>query len=162
MNPRVFAFLLVCAAGFILVSSQQLPPIVASHFGASGVANGFMPFLPYVGLMLVLLVGLPALTVIIGAWSLNRPGARINIPNREYWLAPERRAQTVQAVRADLMGFGAFLELFLCYTHWLVVVANGRQPPMLPNTWFMAGLVGLLVVVGVWMIRFLHRFRRPD
>jgi hypothetical protein len=160
MTLRLFLIVVACAAGFVLATSWQLPAVVASHFGASGVANGFMPVRVYTGLMLALLVGLPALTVGIGAWSLKRPGARVNTPNREYWMAPERRTQTVQAMRPGLMGFGVFLMIFLCYTHWLVVVANGRQPPVLPNAWFIAGLLVFFVVVGFWLALFLGGFRR--
>ena len=46
MRSRAFVALLATgAAGVLLLAyhRQRLPDVVASHFGASGVANGWMP-----------------------------------------------------------------------------------------------------------------------
>jgi uncharacterized membrane protein len=160
MRPALFVVVVGCAATFILLTCQQLPAIVAAHFDGSGAADGFMPFRTYVGLMLALLVGLPTLTLLLIHRVLRSPNARINIPNREYWLAPERRAETVHQLKSGLLCFYTFLLVFLCYLHWLLVLANGREPPALPSSWFIGGLVIFLAVVFVWLSVFLARFRR--
>jgi len=36
---RLFALYIACGAVFIWLTSMRLPPLVASHFGASGLAN---------------------------------------------------------------------------------------------------------------------------
>src|SRR5690606_26698927 len=107
--------------------------VVASHFGSSGAADGFMPRHAYVGLMLGLVIGMPVLGVALVAWTLGRPDARINIPERAYWLAPQRRAETLERIVAGMRGFSAALIVFLCYTHGLVVVANRSASPALPE-----------------------------
>lgn len=160
MKPRAFAAATACSAGFVLLTSQQLPPVVASHFDSSGAADGFMPVRTYVGLMLLLLVGLPALVVSLSYWALGSAKARINLPDKAYWLAPERREQTVRRLRSGLLWFGTLLLAFLCYSHWLVVLANGRQPQALPGSWFVGGLVVFLGLVLVWLKVLLSGFRR--
>lgn len=160
MNTRLFAFLVACAAVFVWVTSEQLPLLVASHFDGAGQPNGFMPRGGYRGLMLTLLIALPSLLIALTWWSLGASRARINLPNRDYWLAPERRAATVAYLRTGLLWFGVLLLAFLCYVHWLVVLANGQQPPRLDNAWFIGGLVSFLAALLIWLKAFLGRFRR--
>jgi hypothetical protein len=160
MNLRLFAFLVGCAAVFVWVTSAQLPLLVASHFDGAGAANGFMPRGGYRGLMLTLLVGLPSLLTALTWWSLGASSARINLPNKDYWLAPERRTATIAYLRTCLLWFGVLLLAFLCYVHWLVVLANGQQPPRLDNAWFIGGLVSFFAALLVWLKMFFGRFRR--
>ena len=160
MNPRLFALCVGCSVAFVWLTSLQLPSVVASHFAGSGLANGFMPHRSYVSLMLALLVGLPTLLVALTWWSLGSPKARINLPNKDYWLAPERRRATVSYLRSGILWFGTLLLAFLCYSHWLVVLANGQQPAKLQNSWFIGGLVAFGVISLIWLKVFLGRFRR--
>ena len=159
MNPRLFALLVGCSVAFVWLTSRQLPSVVASHFTGSGMADGFMPYRSYVILMLALLVGLPTLLVVLTWWSLGSSSARINLPNKDYWLAPERRHATVSYLRSGVLWFGTLLLVFLCYAHWLVVLANGQQPAKLDNSWFIGGLVAFLAIFLVWLKVFLGHFR---
>jgi hypothetical protein len=159
---RLFVFFVLCAAAFVLLTSARLPALVASHFGSTGTANGFMPHDVYVYCILAVVVGLPAATVVITWLAIARPDARINLPNKAYWLAPERRASTVGYLRSGIVCFGILLVAFLCYVHWLVVLANGTHPPHLANSWFLAGLVVFFAALLIWMKLFLGRFRQAD
>jgi uncharacterized membrane protein len=160
-NPTwLFLLLLACAAVFVYASAQELPDPLASHFQASGAANGYLPKTIYVRLMLVLLVGAPGLLVLVTRSALARPNARINLPHSDYWLAPERRAATIAALQAGVMRFGTLLVVFLCYAHWLVVRANRIQPPQLTGSWFVGGLVFFLCAMLLFTWRLLRRFRR--
>ena len=155
-----FAFFVACAAVFVWVTSHRLPELVASHFGGGGGANGFMPRTFYVRFMIAFVIGLPALLVAVTSFALGRPNARITIPDRGYWLAPERRAETIAFLRSGVVGFGVLLLTFLCYTHWLVVQANQSQPAQLAESWFLAGLVAFFagLIALLWTI-YVH-FRR--
>lgn len=147
-----FVLLLVALAMFVVVTSQRLPPVVASHFGVGGLPNGFMPRAVYTTIMLVLVIAPPALLVYLPASVVRKGGARLNLPNREYWLAPERRGATAEYLRRQSMLFAAAGALFLAYTHWLVVRANARVPVALPEAPFYAGLATFLVIVLLWVV----------
>lgn len=159
-NGRYFLVAVACAAGFVWASGQSMPDVVASHFAAGGAANGYMPRAVYVLFMLFFVIALPALMVFITWRSLERPGARINLPHREYWLAPERRGQTVTRIRAGVLQFSAMLLVFLCYAHWLVVRANRSQPVRLDESWFLGGLLVFLAAALFWALGFVRQFRR--
>ena len=93
--PRALFFAIILAA-FAQCEHDfpLLPDRLASHFGASGMPNGWMIktqfFITYA------LVLLPAL--FIEFWLHRKvsktPEAKFNLPNKEYWLAPERRTET--------------------------------------------------------------------
>ena len=72
---------------------------MASHFGAAGLADGFMPRTAYLVLMLALTLAMPIAMVMTIGSLLRKPGARINLPNRDYWLDADRRADTVAFLR---------------------------------------------------------------
>jgi hypothetical protein len=146
---------------FVWLTSGGLPSVVASHFAAGGVANGFMPRPAYTFFMVAVTVLVPALIALSGRLIEALPVARINLPNRDHWLAPERRAETLATLSARSVAFAALLAVFLCFVHWLVVRANRLQPPRLEETSFIGGLVLFALATAVWLTLLFMRFRRP-
>lgn len=156
---RFFWTVLACGVLFAWYSSGMLPPLVASHFNAAGNATSFLPrsVYRYVAVAIVLLP--PLFLAFVPAWNLRNARARINIPNSGYWLAPERRAETVQIIASECRRFGQMLMLFMCYIQWLVVRANQQPHPSLNSGWLLAGLVVFLALTARWASRFVNRFR---
>ena len=149
------------AAAFIWVTSQQLPPLVASHFGAGGIANGFVLHRRYLFTVLFLCIG-PALAIVFPMnVALGNPNAAINLPNRDYWLAPERRAETVEFVRTQMLRFGTALIVFFCYVHWLVVKANQQSPPRIPGPAFVSAVAVFIGFLVVWTAIYYTRLHKP-
>jgi hypothetical protein len=161
-TSRQFITLTLAAAAFVGATSQSLPPIVASHFGGSGTADGFMTRTFYTWFMLAFVVVLPALLTYLPASIFRRPGPRINLPHSDYWLAPERRDETMAYLIRHTARFGAALTLFLCYVHWLVLKANQSIPPRLDSWLFVGGLIAFLLVMVFWTATMLlHFYRLP-
>jgi hypothetical protein len=156
-----FALYVAVIGVFVWVSSRRLPPLVASHFGAAGVPNGYMTRTVYAAFMLAFVIALPAFMVAVGWYALGRAGARLNVPNRDYWLAPERRAATVAGLRTGILWFGVLLVTFLGYVHGLVVQANELVPPRLSQPWFIGGFVAFFVLLFIALGSFRRRFRAP-
>lgn len=158
MKPLLI--LTTCATAFVWATGHTLPSVVASHFDIGGHANNFMPRDAYVWIMLALVVAMPLVIAVIPHWALRNPGVRINIPNRGYWLAPERRAATIDYLARQLVRFSIVLLAFLCYVHWLVIQANQAVPPQLSAPYFIAGLVLFLVAILAWLIALIGHFRK--
>jgi uncharacterized membrane protein len=156
----VFLVVVTCAAIFVWVTSRTLPEVAASHFGGSGSANGFMPRDFYAWFMLLFVVVLPVVLVFVPSISLREPNAGLRLPNRAYWLAPERQHDTLEFLRQHMARFGSMLVVFLCYIHWLVVRANTLVPPRLPATWAIGGIVAFVVGALVWTRMLLQHFRK--
>jgi hypothetical protein len=163
MNLRVgaaaLAAVLASVATYVGWTSQDLPPLVASHFSFSGKADGFTPRGAYAATMIAFVILIPLLPAIVpGALAGN--GAGLNIPNREYWLAPERRAATLAFVRGHGLWLAGALALFLGYAHGLTVHANSQASPALSPGGLYAGLAVFLGGVAAWLGVLFARFRR--
>ena len=158
----VYLLMLAGAALFVVRTGGTLPDVVATHFGPSGAAIGFMPRTLYVRFMLIFVVLLPLALTFLVSRVLRLPSTRINIPHREYWLAPERRADTVGLLQRHMRFFGVLLAVFLCYVHWQVVQANRLSPPALDNTRFAYGLAFFMVAFISWIVVLRRNFRPPQ
>jgi uncharacterized membrane protein len=156
----VFVLLLVFAILFVTGTASELPLTVASHFDAAGQPNAFMSRSGYVRFMLCLAVGLPVIVVVI-LWTVYSRATDLKLPNREYWLAPERLDRTRAFLVAHGVWFGSLLVTLTCFVHWLELGANRQQPPHLSNQSFAAVLVAFLIATAAWVAALMFAFRRP-
>src|SRR5690554_6551235 len=110
---RLLGLFLLVLAAWVAVSSQTLPSLVASHFDASGKADGYMPRGVYTAFVSILVAGAPLLVALLPYWVIRDDGTNLNIPNKQYWLAPERRETTLALVRGHGRWLAAVVALFL-------------------------------------------------
>jgi hypothetical protein len=157
---KIFAFVIALAAIFVWWTSRMLPAVVASHFVADGTANGFMPRATYVGTMLALVVLVPSLVFFIGRFASHLPYKFINLPNKQYWLAPERRAASLASLGNFGSCVGFAVALLLCFVHWLVVRANQVQPAHLEQASLVGVMAVFILVIGAGVAVNLRRFFR--
>jgi uncharacterized membrane protein len=156
----VFVLLLFFAILFVTGTASQLPPTVASHFDAAGQPNAFMSRSGYVRFMLCLAAGFPVLVVLILRTVYSR-ATNMKLPNRDYWMAPERVARTRAFLVAHGVWFGSLLVTLTCFVHWLELGANRQQPPHLSAQSFAAVLVAFLIATAAWIAALTFAFRRP-
>jgi hypothetical protein len=165
MRPTSFDVLALLAAGaaaFVWSTLGHLPERVATHFGASNLPNGWMTRDFYLGFMLVFMVALPlAVTALIGVIPRVAPGST-NLPNRDYWLAPERRADSLLYLRSHGGWLGCILVGLGAGIHGVLLVANRSQPPLLPLPLFLVLMGGFLLAIALWVVALYRRFPRPD
>src|SRR5512136_3242549 len=115
-SQRFIFWVLILAAGMQAVYYYPLMPMtMASHFNAAGQANGWMPkesfFLTY-ALVLTLM---SSIFTIMPKVVLRFPDSMINLPNKCYWLAPERREQTGEMIERHMNTAGNLtIALLLC------------------------------------------------
>ena len=122
----VFLALVAIAAGFVWYSTLRMPVLVASHFVASGVANGFTSRERYLALMMGVTILLPLLVTLPLSIGLNNPKLKIDLPHRDYWLAPERREETIAFVRQQMMRF-AIEEARAKGARLVQLMSNGKR-----------------------------------
>jgi serine/threonine-protein kinase len=141
----------------MVITSQQLPARVASHFNAAGLPDGWTTRSTYTWSMIGMTLGLAALLLAIFGITPNFPNSMINLPNRDYWLAPERRQQTCDTI----FRFGIWLAilttaLFLAI-HLSIVAANAAQPPNLSHgVWLILG--AFFLFMSAWTFFLIRQF----
>jgi len=144
----------------IALTADWLPARVASHFGPGGYANGFMTREFYLAFTIGMVLLPPVLVGLAIALALRYFPQLVNLPNRDYWLAPERRADTEAYLTGHTAWLAALLALFALGIHLLVVRANRSVPPQLETGPFVALLLAFAIVMVVWVGALARRFKR--
>ena len=138
----------------------QMPENVASHFNWQGKADNWSSK----NLFMIVNLGVLALTstIFLGIRFLlpNTPEKWMNLPNKEYWLQPGRKKETLNALARSITWFGcATMGLFMATLH-LAFQANLSSDPVLGDAIKYLLLLYLAYTV-VWVIRLILRFRKP-
>ena len=168
--PLVLLFaLLALVAGRALIVYPDLPDTVASHFDGSGRADGWSSKGVFLAIAMGVLALVAAVSVGLPLGLARLPVAWINLPRRDYWLAPEHVAEARTALRTFLTWFGILTTALVGWVFELTYRAN-----LAPNLAFGAGaadevrlsghswtaLAAYLVAVVVWLVLFVRCFHR--
>ena len=150
-------------AGVALLQSlfyyPQLPVEVASHFDGAGAANDWSSRTTFFAIYLVMIALLILVFDLVPGWSGRRGRIRMNIPNREYWLAPERSAETLAWFRRQIIVLGIVHQLLAIYAVQLAIIANLKQAGLDPSIYWALGLYCLFL--AGWLLHIFLHFRKP-
>lgn len=155
-----YAFLLILCVAFILGTAQNLPPVVASHFDLSGTPNATMPRDQFTNLFLAIMVLTSGLMALLPTLIAKLPPQMINIPNRMYWLSPDRIDETKQILQAYLLIFASKLCCFMAVIFWLIVQAHLHNPPQLSTHHLMVATGVFVLMTIFWSLRLSARFKK--
>jgi uncharacterized membrane protein len=151
--PRfLYAFLFLAGLLMMAYYFPQMPQRMASHFAADGHANGWQSREAFFVLMLLVFSTSAVVCFLAPRQIAANSNARINLPHRDYWLALERRAETMRTISATMAWFGCgILFVLLCGT-LLAMQANlapdhrfNSEAMIVVLGGFLVGLLGLLV-----------------
>jgi serine/threonine-protein kinase len=152
---------LLIAVGHGIWAYTVLPERVASHWDGLGNPNGYMSRDGFVSFYLWLMVGLSTLFGGIGALVRVTPDDAVNLPNKEYWLAPERREATITTITQQMNAFTIMMNTFMIGIHQLSIMANLTPDKHLSNgVWVL--LVGFLGGTGFWVYKMITEFKVPQ
>jgi len=157
----VLVVLVICLEAYVNLSASQLPDRVASHFGFSGQADDWMSRSEWTLVMSIAGAAVPALFVLIAMVLPFTPARFVNIRDRDYWLAAERRRETFAYMSDTVLWIGCAMVAFFAWMQYLTIEANKVSPAQLPMGLLSAGAIGLIVVSIALVIRVMRRFARP-
>ena len=157
----LFVFLALYAVVHFSSVYSQLPGVLASHFNGRGAPTGWQTKQAFFGVfvavsVLAALIGF-GMPMIIAAM----PAQLVNLPNKRYWLAPERRAETTEFVNNYFawLACAIYLILVLAFDYAIRSNLHPENPPDPARmSYVLAGFVAL-TLLGT--IRMLAKFIRP-
>jgi hypothetical protein len=149
------------AAAFVYISSASFPDVGATHFDARGQANVMMSRGVYRGYMALLVIVVPLLIAGLPVLVSRRWPMLLNIPNREYWLAPERSTATLASLSARTALLAVAMIVLIGFVHVLVMRANAGDQPELDQRLLLIGLGSFILFILGWIASLYARFRRP-
>lgn len=146
-----------CGIGLQLWYWPQLPEKMATHFDAAGNPNGWMDKLSATLLSTGLLIVLPSFFIGTAQAISRFPNSLINLPYREYWLAPERRNTSLLWMKSWMLWLSVEIAMFLLVLNHLTFVAN-RDAQSLSVIGFWALLGSFLFTTFAMVLLMFKRF----
>lgn len=141
----------------------HLPDEVASHFNAVGQADGWMSKTAFVAVTLLIQIGLAAMMLGFGWLIKVLPTSMINIPNREYWLADERREQTLGESESLMAWIAAGTAVFMMVIFYLTFDANvGEKKGLNSSASWSCAIVYMVGLLVFCVMRLKKYFRVPE
>jgi uncharacterized membrane protein len=153
----VFLLMLVLAVLQWVRVYPQLPERMASHFAANGRPNGWQSKQEFF-VTLVLIVAVVAFVTFVLPWALSfMPEELVNLPNKSYWLSPERRQESSRVLAGHLAWFGCGLLFVVLYA--IAQAVNSNLPNPRPfdaqGMWYvLGGFLTFTVLVFAHMLRY--------
>jgi uncharacterized membrane protein len=156
-----FICLAVFAIVFVVYTGSYLPETVATHFGVDGEANGWMTRGGYLLFMLSFMFGVSSfVSLVVGTLPRKFP-QWTNVPNGQYWLAAERRDESLNFLSAHGKRLGCLILMMMLGMHYTVLIANHLRPPALPASTFSSIIIGFALALVWWIVRLYRRFAKP-
>ena len=165
MISRTIAIIIFCGLVVLVVVQAVyyyplLPNMMASSFGPGGQARAWTSKSAFMGVYAsvvgVITLIFPAILLV----TQKIPVRMINLPNKDYWLAPQRRADTYRSFSSSMMWFGNATLLFILV--WMeAMFRTNLQPAWNPSTAFLVTSGSYLAWTLIWTGILLYGFRLP-
>lgn len=150
--------LMVFSVTFVIYTSYYLPSSVATHFNINNQPDGWMTRDAYLLMILTLLISIPS-AISVGISILSKKFCHlINLPDREYWLAPPRLNDSLDFFGAHGHRLGRLVIVLMTGLHYVVLLANRAEPVALSQPWFIAIVLGFVLALGLWVLALYRRF----
>jgi uncharacterized membrane protein len=154
-----------CIAAALLQLNHYLPLLperMVIRFDLDGKPNGWMSKDGFAIYYLCLLGFVMGVFVLVGMLMEKLPPRLFNIPHRDYWMAPERRAESLRYLKEFHLWTGAFAGIFIAAMMEMIFKINLSDNPMLDNRVFYTGIGAFSFSILAGMLLAYWRFRKPD
>lgn len=136
-----------------------LPEKIATHFGSTNNPSSYSGKTEFILLYSIIILFLT--TMFWGINYLIKTGgdSMVNLPNKKYWLAPERRDSTIDILRANMNFFGLLTFLFMLLNQVYIFEAN-LLPDIKLGDSFWITFVAYMFLIMIWLIRMVKYFSK--
>jgi len=157
-----FMLLLVALTILNFFVYTNSPDRVAGQFGPGGRPTSWMSRETQFFLMQGLELFLFLLFTFIPELIVRTPVQWVNMPHREFWLAPENRSATKAKLAVLMAEMGVYLFLFFGALTLILSAANRSETVRLHMSDFWMTLAAFLGSTAFWSIKFYRTFRKPE
>lgn len=159
----LFAITWVMVSAFVLVTSNELPPEMASKFDMYGIASTVMTTRDNYRFTYLLTLFMTSGTIVLAFAGVSIASTEsINLPHKDYWLAPKRKHATMSYILSWGAIIGIATLLLLGAVHFAVVLAHRNTPPAMPVAALWAPIALYSLVVSWMVFQLWRRFRLPQ
>jgi len=157
----LLAAALLLGAVEVAVFYPRLPDRIPVHYDVAGRVDGWGAKGPFVLAFAVLPAVLLGLLGALRPLLRRLPDSLINLPNKGYWLAPERRAETLERMGDQLAILIAMAVLLADGQLYLALRAALSERPSLSTGWLWGMLAAFVAASVAWGVALSRSFRVP-
>jgi len=151
-------WVLAILAGLLILQAVHYYPLMpdkmATHFGSGGKANGWMAKDDFFLMLGGLCCFIAALFALLPRLIAKLPDSVINIPNKPYWMTPERRGQAMAILGRSMLWMADLVLALFLGMGYLTYRANRMPEPALDERLafllmggFVAGMLATVVLL---------------
>ena len=150
--------LVILALAETVYYTPRLPETVASHFGGDGRPDGWSSKAGFLWAFWIMFGSMSAMFGAIWFFVPRVPDSLVNLPDKEYWLAPERRARTHEHIRSLILELGVATLIFMAFCQHQVLRFNLGQSERIEYFWPAMILLLLWVIVrSIVNVRYFYK-----
>ncbi len=158
--PRIILyFLLGILVAQFLYYFVNLPETVAVHYNFSGAPDYWLTKNSFAIAELFILLLIVSLFTIVSLILEKSPESLINLPNKQFWLATERRRETFEYIAQSFDWLALILTALMIALNQLIFRAN-----ILAQNISFAELASVLAIllttIIVWLLKFRSHFNK--
>ena len=157
----LFAILLVILAGISAFYYPHLPAQVASHFDIHGNPDSYSNKNSFFMFEIIILVVVSSVFFFSAYFIKKIPETLLNLPNKEYWLAKERKEQTYKTFSSFMFWFADLTLIFLIYLFNNIFIVNTGGAKGLGAFSFYV-IIAYLAATGFVCFIFIKHFMKID
>jgi uncharacterized membrane protein len=158
----IFFMLVVLGTVQSIYYAPRIPAILGSHFARGGFINGWQTKTALFSTELAIIVLATVVSFGIPRVIAAMPVSVINLPNKDFWLSPERRNDTMSYIRVWSAWIGCALLAFWLFVMELVFRANLHTPSQLNTAAFVPAILSFLAFVAISILRLILHFSRAQ
>jgi hypothetical protein len=161
--PLAILMLLTCGSiAFFIFFGQDFPPRMAVRFNFEGHPVDWMDRVKFIVLASFVSFMLPTfVAAMVGVLPRVLPISILNMPNKAYWLALERRQTALDAWTWLGLWLGCLLQAFLMAINIGIARANAVTPPSLDGLWLLMPTALFFTGVLAWGLSVRRAFAVP-
>lgn len=161
--PLAILVVLTCASiAFFIFYGQDFPPTMAVRFSLDGQPVEWMDRVKFIVLASFVSFMLPTFAAtLVGVLPRVLPVSVLNMPNKTYWLAAERKGAALDAWMWFGLWLGCLLQSLLIVTNVGIARANAAAPPTLSAAWLVLPVGLFLAGVLAWALSIRRAFSLP-
>ena len=137
-----------------------LPDNVAINFGSEGQPNSWTSKEWNMGITLSIYLLNSFLFLSVPSMMRKLPFKFISFPKKEYWLADERKKESLPLITSWLDFFGFITNVFILLIAHLVYEANLSESVRLNDSLFFTGIIIYCLVMLIWIVLLFKKFNK--
>jgi len=152
----VFLVMCLLCIGQAVYYYPMLPESVASHFGISGKPDGWSSKSSFI-MVPFIITGVITVVFLAVAFGLSKiPVSLINLPNKNYWLSPERKQASLDFFTGYFLWFGSATLVLLIDIFRQTFLVNTGSADALGHS--VPALVVYFVFTALWIAGLYMKF----